>query len=137
MAQVIDASVAVAWCVRTQATRLSDAALTAVVEHGGHVPSQFWFEVVHSILRSERGGFVPRTIVDESLVRLSELAIVVDAAYDATDMIALTKIARQYAVNIYDAAYLELALRLGLPLATRDVSLARAAGEAGVALFTA
>ena len=93
--------------------------------------------MVHSILRSERGGFVPRTIVDESLVRLSELAIVVDAAYDATDMIALTKIARQYAVNIYDAAYLELALRLGLPLATRDVSLARAAGEAGIALFTA
>jgi predicted nucleic acid-binding protein len=137
VAQVIDASVAVAWCVQTQATRLSEAAIEAVTENGGHVPSQFWFEVLHGLSRSERRGLVRREIVDRYLVLLSELPIIIDEAYEAAGMVELNELARQHAVKIYDASYLELALRLRVPLATRDASLARAAQTAGVTLFTA
>jgi predicted nucleic acid-binding protein len=137
VAQVIDASVAVAWCVRTQATALSYAALATVSETGGHVPAQFWFEVLHSLERLQRRGGVSRTVVGEFVESLSELAITIHPAYEAPEMVLLHTLSRQWGLSIYDAAYLELASRLELPLATRDESLARAAHEAGVALFTA
>jgi predicted nucleic acid-binding protein len=135
VAQVIDASIAVAWCVHTQATHLSDAALTAVIESGGHVPAQFWFEVLHSLIRSEQRGLVSRSNVDEFITQLAEHALTIDRAYDATEIIKLYRMARQYRLKVYDAAYLELALRMGVPLATRDAALAQAARAAGVELL--
>jgi predicted nucleic acid-binding protein len=135
MAQVIDASMAVAWCVPTQATELSEEALAAVIESGGHVPAQFWFEVVHSLDRAERRKLVERDTIEEFLVDLVDLPLTIHAAYSADEVIALRKLAQQQRLNIYDASYLELATRLRLPLATKDVSLARAAESAGAALF--
>ncbi len=126
-----------AWCVHTQASPLSDAALSAVCNHGGYVPPQFWFEVLHSLARSERRGIVQRAAIDEFLVDLSEMQLLVAPAYNATEMIDLNRQARHYTLKIYDAAYLDLALRLDLPLATRDAALARAAEKAGAKLFTA
>jgi predicted nucleic acid-binding protein len=137
VAQIIDASIAVAWCIRTQATDLSDSALTAVSESGGRVPSQFWFEVIHSLARAEQRGLISGIFVDEFVVRLAEHALTIDSAYDAAEMVKLHKMARQHRLSIYDAAYLELALRTGLPLATRDAALAAAAGKAGAIVFTA
>ena len=136
MAQVIDASVAVAWCVPTQATELSEGALAAVIDSGGHVPGQFWFEVVHSLDRAERRNLVGRDAIEEFLVDLVDLPLTIHAAYTAEGMIVLRKLAQQHRLNVYDASYLELATRLRLPLATKDVSLARAAESAGTALFT-
>jgi predicted nucleic acid-binding protein len=135
MAQVIDASVAVAWCVPTQATELSKMALAAVTDSGGHVPAQFWFEVVHSLDRAERRNLVGRDAIEEFLVDLVDLPLTIHAAYAAEDMVALRKLAQQHRLNVYDASYLELATRLRLPLVTKDVSLARAAESAGAPLF--
>jgi len=108
-----------------------------VSERGGHVPAQFWFEVLHGLERMQRRGGISRTVVDEFVVSLSELAITFHPAHEAGEMVLLHTLSRKWGLNIYDAAYLELASRLELPLATRDASLARAAHEAGVALFTA
>jgi predicted nucleic acid-binding protein len=137
VAQVIDASVAVAWCATTQASPLTDAAFELAVEQGGHVPAQFWFEVLHGLARLERNRAVERVTVDTFVEKLAVLALRIDGAYSSADMLRLHRTARRYVLNIYDAAYLELALRLGLPLATRDASLARAAKAAGVPLFSA
>jgi predicted nucleic acid-binding protein len=137
VAQVIDASLAVAWCAHTQATRLSDAALAATIENGGNVPPQFWFEVLHSLSRLQRRGVVDRARVEEFLRDLSGLSLVIEGTYDATGMIELHAIAQQHTLSIYDAAYLELALRLDIPLATRDARLTRAATAAGARLFKA
>lgn len=137
MAQVIDASVAVAWCARSQATDLTEAALEAVVAIGGHIPAIFWFEVLHSLVGLEHRGILPRIHVDEFAERLAEFPLLIDAARNSFELVNLYRFAREHRLNMYDASYLELALRLRLPLATRDASLARAAQTAGVTLFTA
>jgi predicted nucleic acid-binding protein len=135
MAQIIDASVAIAWCVPTQATELSEGALAAVTERGGHVPAQFWFEVVHGLDRAERRDLIARTAIEEFLLDLVDLPLTIHAAYTAEAMLNLRKLAHQHRLNIYDASYLELSIRLRHPLATQDGSLARAAKLAGASLF--
>jgi predicted nucleic acid-binding protein len=136
MAQVIDASVAVAWCVPSQGTVLSNIALTAVYATGGHVPAQFWFEVVHSLDRTTRRGLITKAAVEDFLLDLTDLSLTFDAAYTGEGILSVRKLAQQYHLSIYDASYLELSLRLGVPLATHDRPLARAAEAAGVVLFT-
>jgi len=135
MAQVIDASVAVAWFARAQADAFTDALLIETENNGGHVPAQFRFEVVHSLMRLRRRGTFDQLDLDGFVLALCSLPLEVDAAYDATGMVKLYDFARRYNLKIYDAAYLELALRTGLPLATRDNALARAAEKAGAILF--
>ena len=137
MAQVIDASVAVAWCVGSQATKLTEAALEAIGATGGHVPAVFWFEVLYGLDGLEHRGIVRRVAVDEFVAQIIQFPLLIHATHDSTEIVDLYQIAREYRLSVYDAAYLELALKLSLPLATRDGSLARAATEAGVALFTA
>jgi predicted nucleic acid-binding protein len=137
MAQVIDASVAVAWCARSQANPLTSAALDAVSRTGAHVPAPFWYEVLHVLTHLERRGIVRRTEIDDFLADATAMNFVIDDAIDTAAMTDLHRVARQHSLRIFDAAYLDLAARLGLPLVTRDSSLARAAKAAGVPLFTA
>jgi predicted nucleic acid-binding protein len=137
VAQVIDASVAVAWGVPSQATRLTEAVLDAVGMNGGHVPAVFWFEVLYGLGGLEHRGVISRETVDQFLARAIGFPLRIHPARDSAKMTDLHRMARRYRLNVYDAAYLELALELNLPLATRDASLARAAEQAGVKLFTA
>ena len=84
----------------------------------------------------EHRGIIARPDVDEFVIALSEMPLTVDAAYDSVAMPGLYEVARRYGLKIYDAAYLELALRSGLPLATRDEALSPSAAEAaGATLF--
>jgi len=135
VAEVVDASIAVAWCAPSQATLLTRASLKAVIEDGGQVPAQFWFEVLYSVARLERRGIVTRVEADEFVELLSTLPLTIAAASSSSDMVRLHAVARRYGVKIYDAAYLELALRTELPLATRDDALASAARQAGATVF--
>jgi predicted nucleic acid-binding protein len=137
MAQVIDASVAIAWCAQSQATPFTEAAMNAVVDAGGHVPVIFWFEVLHSLADLEQRGVIRRGHAHEGALQIAHMPLVIDAGYEPAEMIDLSRRARQHGLNIYDAAYLDLALRLGFPLATRDRVLARSAVKAGARLFTA
>ncbi len=77
-----------------------------------------------------------RIDIDEFTIRLSQLPLVIDRSLDGAGMIGLQAIARRYSLNVYDASYVELALRTNAPLATRDAGLAKAAVAAGAALFT-
>jgi predicted nucleic acid-binding protein len=137
VAQVIDASVAIGWCAASQATSFTEAVLEAVLKSGGHVPAIFWFEVFHGLRGLEYRRIIPTTHIDEFAAKIADFMLMIDAASKPEIIIDIHRLARRYGLNIYDAAYLELALRLGLPLATRDASLARAAREAGVPLFSA
>jgi predicted nucleic acid-binding protein len=136
LAQVIDASVAIAWCVRSQSTSVTVASLQYAIVNGGYVPAIFWFEVLHGLARLERGGTVSRIDIDEFTRLLSDLSLAIDGPLDAAAMIGLEIMARRYSLSIYDASYVELALRTGIPLATRDAALAKAATAAGATLFT-
>src|SRR5438067_1179390 len=76
-------------------------------------------------------------IVDEALARLRHLPLKQDRDETINLIPSIVALARHHNLRVADAAYLELALRLGVPLAARDASLARAARQAGVPLFTA
>jgi predicted nucleic acid-binding protein len=136
LAQVIDASVAIAWCVQSQSTAITIASLKYAIANGGYVPPTFWFEVLHGLARLERRGTVSRIDIDEFTRLLSDLSFVIDGPLDAAAMIGLEIMARRHSLNIYDASYVELALRTRTPLATRDAALAKAATAAGATLFT-
>ena len=86
---------------------------------------------VHVIVNERRGRITEDETAD-FLRRVAQFAIAVDDAPDEATLMALT---RQHRLTVYDAAYLELALREGVPLATLDSSLAAAARAEGVVVL--
>jgi len=134
---VVDASVAMGWLVRSQATPLTAAVRNALADNVGWVPSHFGIEVARSLRGLERRGVIPPEIVDQALEKLGALPLQQDASDTLALAPAIVMLARRHALRVADAAYLEVTLRLNLPLATRDRSLAHAAESAGAALFRA
>jgi predicted nucleic acid-binding protein len=136
VAVVVDASVAVAWFLRSQATPLTLSVREFLVHEIGWVPNHFGIDVGRSLRLHERRKLITSDFVDEALEILRGIPLRQDVVETLALVAPIVTLARRHTLRIADAAYLELALRLGLPLATRDVSLARAAPQAGVALFT-
>lgn len=135
---VLDASVALLWLVpQTNPSGIdyADAILTAMKESQAVVPSLFALEVANVVAKVESKGVVTQADSQRYISLLGQLNIATD---QATMMHALgdtLNLARRYKLSAYDAAYLELALRAGLSLATLDADLAKAATSAGVPIF--
>jgi predicted nucleic acid-binding protein len=130
----VDASVASAWCFEDEASPGTDAVLDEVVRLGARVPALWLFEMANVLTLAERRGRVDNEQVGRFVDALLALPIQVDRAEPAFLVPALARISRDERLTSYDAAYLELAIRSGLPLATRDGALQAAAERAGVAL---
>ena len=94
-------------------------------------PALWWFEVRNGLIVNERRGRSSEPLTAAALHELSRLATTIDSLPDDETLIAL---ARKHRLTVYDAAYLELAMRTGLPLATLDEPLATAARAEGVPL---
>ena len=135
MAFVIDASATLPWRFADEATPWTEALLDRV-EAGEEVlvPAHWPLEVVNSLLVAERKGRVTDAQVSEFLEDLAALPIRVLPAAAAAQLRAIRSLAEQYRMTAYDAAYLELVQRAGLPLATLDGDLRRAAAAAGATL---
>lgn len=131
MVFVIDASVTLAWCFEDEATPLTEALLDRVAEEGAAAPALWEYEVSNALLVAERR----RRISEAQAARLVELMQQLPVAVDRvpTPMPTLLAVARQHDLSTYDAAYLAMAERRGLPLATLDTRLRAAAGRGGVA----
>ncbi len=129
---VLDASIAICWCLKDEVEPAADAALVDIQEHGALVPAFFWFELRSVLLMAERKGRVSEAQTARSISFIKELAIRIDR--DPVDTLTMS-LARHHQLTIYDAAYLELAVRQVLPLATLDGALAQAARAEGVALI--
>jgi predicted nucleic acid-binding protein len=97
-------------------------------------PSLFFFEVRNALIVNEKRGRATRQGTADFLRDLARLPIRLAPLPDEE---ALMTLAREQKLTVYDAAYLELALREGLPLATLDRALEKAAVAEGVALFGA
>ncbi len=135
MAFVLDASVTLAWHFADEKTDSTDQLLLRAAREGVHVPSGWLAEVVNSLIMGERRN---RCMVHDSvdfLKRLSDYDITVDVSGISDRFQKLPDISRRFGLTAYDAAYLELAMRLQLPLATLDAALARAASGVGVYLL--
>lgn len=95
------------------------------------VPALWWFEVRNGLIVNERRGRNSAQLTDDYLRELTETAVTIDAPPDSDALVAL---ARKHQLTVYDASYLELAMRLRLALATLDAELIRAARAEGVRL---
>jgi predicted nucleic acid-binding protein len=131
---VIDASTAAAWLFPDEDSATARKAGEHVFNEGGLVPQLFWFEIRNVVLIGERRGRSDALASSAFLARLDALPIEVDHKPSGTQLLAL---ARQHALSGYDAAYLELASRSAMPLATLDRRLAGAATAVGVPLVQA
>jgi predicted nucleic acid-binding protein len=134
MAFVIDASIVAAFAFEERVNPRVASALESLEYDHARAPNLFFFEIRNLLVINERRG---RTTPERSasfLLVLRRLPIRLDPTPGDDDVVAL---ARERNLTIYDAAYLELARREGLPLATLDRALERAAIAEGVALFGA
>ncbi|MDE2661504.1 MAG: type II toxin-antitoxin system VapC family toxin [Gemmatimonadota bacterium] len=131
---VVDCSTAIAWTMLDESSTLADAALERLRAWGGVAPQIWWAELRNALLAAERRGRVPPAGTDAALAALDDLPIVLDRTPSGAMVL---RIAREHDLTVYDAMYLELALRLNCPLATLDRKLAMAAAEAGGTVFSA
>lgn len=134
---VLDCSVVAAWCFEDEADAATDALLDQVAVEGAVVPPLWTYELANVLAGAERRGRIDAGRVSTILDLLAALPIAVDPRPAAELPRPLIDLARAADLTAYDAAYLEIALRTGLPLATRDAALARAAVAAGVPLALA
>lgn len=129
---VVDASVAACWLLPDEGHAAAAAAYARFPADTACVPGLWWFEMRNIFLSNERRGRIDSGMTGRALGLLGRLPIRVDHQADDAALMAL---ARRHRLTAYDAAYLELAVREGLPLATLDEALAGAARAEGVAVI--
>lgn len=132
---VLDASFAFQWLFEDEASPEGDGALASIRLGGATVPALWPVEITNVLGMAERRGRLAADGVADALALLRSLPLdvaVPPMLFEAGIVLALM---RRHRLTAYDATYLELALRLGLPLATKDRELLAAAPTAGVPLF--
>ena len=134
---VIDASVALAWCFNDELTEAISELLLRLQNGAAAVPTLWPLEVANVLALAERRGRIT-TAESARLIALFEtLDISVDSEAPSLAFARILGLARQERLTAYDAAYLELAMRLGVPLASKDGSLCDAAERVGVSVLRA
>ena len=128
---VLDASIAGCWAFQDEQHPRADAALTRIRTEEAVVPNIWWFEVRHILVVNERRKRITESDTTGFLRNLSRLPIRVDHDPDEAGVLRL---ARTHRLSVYDASYLELALREAMPVATLDTDLAAAARAEGAEL---
>jgi predicted nucleic acid-binding protein len=132
---VLDSSAALAWVLPGQATTIIEALLADVSEDGAAAPGLWPLEVANVLWLAERRGRITLAERTRALALLGDLPIQIDEQTTARAFGATSALAAGSDLTVYDACYLELALRLGLPIASLDKPLCQAAFAAGVRLI--
>ncbi len=136
MSIVVDASMTAAWLFADERTEAALKVFRNVADAGAVVPSLWRLEIASLLRTAERRGRCTDTLADALLEQLESLPIEIDRETDAHAWHATRSLSREQGLTPYDAAYLELAIRRGLPLATGDRELIAAAQRLGVAVLT-
>jgi predicted nucleic acid-binding protein len=131
---VLDTSVTMAWCFDDEVTPYDDYVQDLLVSDLGLAPSIWPLEVANAVYMGERRGRLTMQKAVRFIDLLSGFPIVVDVVSVRHVLDRTLSLARTYQLTCYDAAYLELAIREGAPIATRDKRLVEAAMSAGVPL---
>ena len=135
---VIDASVTLAWCFSDESTETTNALLTRLkAGDEAIVPAHWPFEVANALLIAARRRRISSEDVQQFFEDLEVLPIRVDTITKNLIRQRVFSLAEQYELTVYDAAYLELAMRESLPLATLDNDLRKASRAAGISLVEA
>lgn len=139
MSFVLDASVTMRWFFgdgKPQELTYAGKILDAMKEANAIVPVTWGLEVANVIAKAEAKALVTEARSGAFLEMLDGVDVEVDTATFVHTLSDTLQLARRYKLSAYDASYLELALRSGLPLATLDEDLQKAAKKAGVKRFT-
>ncbi len=132
---VLDASVAASWCFADENDPVANAAADVLLNTGmALAPLLFWFEIRNVVLIGLRKGRTTDELLNTALDRIARSPISIEPLPQEEMIFVLAK---RHRLTFYDAAYLELAIRARIALATLDQALARAATAEGVALIGA
>lgn len=129
---VIDASIALAWCFEDEASPGTDLVLEHVRDRGAIVPALWHLELGNVLLQAEKRSRIAMAEIAARLELIAALPIEVDQETTAHAWRETLALARAQGLTTYDAAYLELAVRRGIPLVTKDETLRVAAERLGV-----
>lgn len=132
---VLDASAALTWCFEDEHTDFGDRLLDAVQRSGAMVPALWHVEVANVLLSALRRGRIDGAEIDHLSGLFERLPLQTEALNPDQVRQGVLTLARRHGLTVYDACYLDLALRRALPLATLDDALQRAARETGVELI--
>lgn len=132
MSFVLDSSLALSWCFKDEQTTKSLEFLSAARQRAIFVPSLWHIEMSNILGMSFRRKRMNDADLSVALKLFATLEIHTDTVFSPVSTSVLLPLMQAYTLTAYDAVYLELALRLNLPLATLDVHLAAAAEQAGV-----
>ena len=135
MSFVVDSSAALAWVYSEETTEAISEVLARLTDRGAWVPALWRLEVANVLEMNVRRGRHDAAFRDAALADLAVLPISIDAETDRQAWAATLRLAARHRLTVYDAAYLELAQRRGLPLATLDKELRDAATAEGVILL--
>lgn len=136
-ALVLDASVALAWCFADEATPAAWEVLDRLEAEAAIAPNLMVLEVANILALAERKGRITPSGVANFVALIDSLPIEIDGQTAARALRQVPDLARSEPLTAYDACYLELAMRCGLPLASEDARLREAATRLGVALLGA
>jgi predicted nucleic acid-binding protein len=132
---VLDASVALAWCFEDEGGAYAIDVLNTLQTAAAVATSLWPLEVTNGLVTAQRRGRIDAGAAARYAQLLLSLPIVVDPVARRRAFDVVLPLARKHALTSYDAAYLELAMRLGVPLATLDAPLRQAAEAEGIAVF--
>lgn len=131
---VIDASLAASWCFPDERTTYTNGILQVVARYQEATAPRLWtYEIRNSVLIGMRRHRLTR---DDALSFLKSVDALHIRLLDPPTYEPIFLLAERYGLTFYDASYLELALRKGLPLASLDKELCAAAEQAHIPLFS-
>ncbi len=134
---VLDASVALAWCFEDENTPSARQILARLRAEAASVPATWPIEVANVLALAERRRRITPADSAEFIAKLEDVAILVDGETSSRAFGRVLDLAREERLTTYEAVYLELAMRLGVPLASKDADLCDAAQRLGVSVLRA
>jgi len=131
---VLDASVTMSWCFSDEAGPYTDSVLDRLRGMEAMVPTIWPLEIANILVVGERRQRLTEAQTTRFNALLQSLPITVDAGAIDRALGSILELARTHNLSVYDAAYIDLAMMRGLPLATTDTRLSEAATRCGVPL---
>ena len=135
---VLDNSVSMRWLLESNKKSdqvYAESVLKSLIDSEALIPNLWHLEASNVLLGAEKRKEVGTGEVERFISQLENLPLRVDASTYQQSLNRIMVLARSYKLSSYDAAYLELALREGLPLATLDRGMIKAARKAGVDIY--
>ncbi len=132
---VLDCSVAIAWMFEDEASSYSDSILEMAGAVQFTVPEVWALEVANVLLMAERARRINASQAASMMHALGQLDIAMDRETSRRAMREIYDVARRGKLTSYDAAYLELAMRQSIPIATLDTKLKKVAKQLGIPIM--